>query len=319
MDPALYYRPSGRISPMVLPALLASIVGIWPFAWLYAWICDNIPFIYLDVFATLGYSIVAACFVYMAAAIGKARNPIIMGVLGWLFATIAWYVQWACWLNIVVHEHPADLPLEIAQANSMVFSVHPEWIFAFMASLLKHGAWTFRSLHVSGIISAICWVAEYVIIISFPIYLGYMVAGSPYCEGEQHRANEKEMKLRFKLIEDTAEFVRQAEAEPDALSHLLKRAHDDVHDHAKLTIWVCGEGEDCYATVENVTHTWKDGKRKEEETLVLRYLRISWQAAQVYLHKSAEIEKRQEERKAEKAKAAEEKAKKADDETAQSH
>jgi hypothetical protein len=167
-------------------------------------------------------------------------------------------------------------------------------------------------------------VVEYGLIIACPIWVGYSVAGSPYCEGELHRADEKKMKQKFKLIEDVAQFVQQAEAERDALEHLLKRMRSEDHHFAQLTVWICGEGEDGFASVENVVVKWEDGKRKTDETMILQYLRISWKAAQAFVEKSAEIEKHEAEAKAqaraEKAKAAaEEAAKKVDDGTAQPH
>ncbi|HXA47254.1 MAG TPA: hypothetical protein VNW52_06470 [Burkholderiaceae bacterium] len=284
MTSALYYKPSNKCSASLALALPLCVVAAYPFAWLYAWICYYIPEIIINFFASFGYAMVIAALVAVAAEVGNARNPWLMAVGAWVVGTAAWYLQWACWWNMVVHDAPRG-PLDPAEVSSISVAMHPRWMLEQMGYLYHRGAWEFHHVTISGGFDVVGWLAEYLLIVGIPIYLGYSIAASPYCEGTRRRAKSKEIPARLQFIKDCPTLVSRAELQPDALPQLLELALPLDDDYAHLTIEVCGVGEDNFASLDNVTVKWKDGKADKTTHHVFQYLRISYATATALIEK----------------------------------
>ena len=284
MASALYYKPSNKCSASLALALPVCVVVAFPFAWLYAWICYNIPEIIINVFATFGYAMVIAALVAAAAEVGNSRNPWLTAAGGWAVGTAAWYLQWACWWNMIVHDSPRG-SLDPAQVSSLSVAMHPRWMLEQMGYLYHRGAWEFHHVTISGGFDVAGWLAEYLFIVSIPIYLGYTIAASPYCEGTRRRAKSKEIPARLQFIKDCPTLVGRAGLQPDALTNLLQLASPLDDDYAHLTIDVCGVGEDNFASLDNISVKWKDGKPDKSTHHVFQYLRISYATAQTLIEK----------------------------------
>jgi len=300
-----YYQPSNKCSPMFAIYVLCCIGFAYPFAWLYAWLCDAVSDVFLDFLATMGFSFSLAILIAIAAEKGHSRNPLLTAFGGWLIATAAWYEQWACWWNFTVHQAPPAGGGGAANIDSVGIAMHPDWMLDQLQILYHRGAWNFDGFSISGIFAVGGWLLEYLLIISCPIFVGYFVAGKPYCEGKHQRAKTKEMPAHLQFVGDIAAFVKHAEAQPEALEHLLKPAAPSATNYSRLKVEVCGVGEDSFATVDNLSFKFENGKKEKSVDNVLTYLRIPFSVGQSMIEKWGETDKADRKKKANKTDKAE--------------
>jgi len=76
------YKPSGRFDALTIPAGLGlGLVGALGIGWLYQMAVDFIPFIYINLFLTIGFGIAIGGLVGFGARIGKCRNLLIASAL----------------------------------------------------------------------------------------------------------------------------------------------------------------------------------------------------------------------------------------------
>src|SRR5688572_11803570 len=68
------YEPSGRFGAALLPALLLCAAVGAGLAWVYQWLINLIPFIYVNLLLTLGFGFVLLTMVLTALRAGRNRN-----------------------------------------------------------------------------------------------------------------------------------------------------------------------------------------------------------------------------------------------------
>ncbi len=261
-----HYRPSGRLPlKALLLAGLFSLVAV-PAGWLYAWLTFHIPFVYLNFFITLGFAIVLACAASFAGEQGKARNKLLMGLVGLAIGLFGWYCQWSAWASMVGGDAAPGM-FDIARA--------PQALFAFAGNVYEEGVWTLKGATVNGFFLGLVWFIELIILAGIPALMGLSQAESPFCEATNSWAVKEELPARLAFIPDAKAVEAARDAQPDALLALLPEWDAQAPMFATLTLHACGDGKTVYMTVKNTTVTTKDGKDSTTDSTVITNLSIS--------------------------------------------
>jgi hypothetical protein len=248
-----FYRHSGKFSPHGLAlALIVPIAAGFPLGYVYACLIKWIPFIYLNVFITAGYGGVVGFLAGWMLRFGKVRNNTLAALCGLLAGISGLYLGWNGHIHAYFEDDPAFcLPTEILKA---------------MKHLYEHGSWSVKGETATGVILAIVWGVEALMIIGLSTLMSYvMISGTPFCERTGCWLDKE------KKISTLEPFTQPAQLEAfkagdfsSLFQARAKRAGASVF--GRLTIKHSPKCEEfCTVTVANVTVNM-DKKGKTTET-----------------------------------------------------
>ena len=158
----------GALMAIVAGAVAALVGGI-----LYAYIIAKCPLIYFCVLATLGFGALIGGAIALAFQIGKIRNNSLRHLLTFVFATIGIYCEWGATSKALGIE-----------GVTLLQGFQPTYVLGLMKFLYDNGSWGFGGGgSVSGIILAIFWIAEILMIYIAAFFISNSVADDlPFCE-----------------------------------------------------------------------------------------------------------------------------------------
>jgi hypothetical protein len=182
-----FYSPSGKfditLTPMsVIIIVLASLV----LSIIYVALQWFIPFIYLNVFITVGFGLGLAIAGYLAVRFAKIRNPYVGVLLGVAAGLAGLYSQWALYMSLMSQ---ADGNIAGVWAKTsfnlstyLLVLLHPSVLFQAMPALNEVGTFSIKSAQVSGILLWIVWLIEALIIVAIPVFATWSFAAAPFSE-----------------------------------------------------------------------------------------------------------------------------------------
>ncbi len=248
-----FYRHSGKFTPHGLAlALLVPIAAGFPLGYVYAYLIKWIPFIYLNVFITAGYGGVVGFIAGWMLKLGKVRNNPLAGLCGLLAGLTGIYLGW----NGHVHAYFEDAPIFCLPAE----------ILKGMGYLYEHGSWNLKGETVTGVILAIVWGVEALMIISLSTLVAYvMISGSPFDERTEGWLDQEKKISTMEPFTQLAQLEAFKAGDLSSLSQ-ARAKREGASTFGRLTIKHSPKCEEFFTvTVANVTVTIdKKGKITEK-------------------------------------------------------
>jgi hypothetical protein len=136
----------------------------------YAYFMRWVPFIYLNIFATIGYGALFGVLTGLLMKYGRVRNNAVTTITAAVVAFIALYCAW----NGHIHATFRDAPI-------LVF---PDEMLYGMKQLYRDGSWGMSAgAPVTGVLLALFWVGEAAVILGMAVFVAFrMISELPYCE-----------------------------------------------------------------------------------------------------------------------------------------
>jgi hypothetical protein len=269
-----YYQPSGRFPLKTL--LFTIIFGLiaLPLAWLYSWLTMHIPFVYINFFITLGFGLGLGLIATFVAYIGKARNPMLMGLVGLVIGITGWYVQWAAWSGSVAADFNLVPNGMTYSPGTIDFAMNPGLIFTLAQNVNEVGIWKIKGATINGFFLSAAWFFEFVIIVGLPFLLGRFKAQDPFCETSLTWAEKTELSKHFAYIGDKENFLKSVEASPGNLLAFLSEHSSNESDYAQLSLYRCKGSNESYVTITNKKIQMEKDKEKTSSETIAEYLAI---------------------------------------------
>jgi hypothetical protein len=253
MGPATHYEHSGKapLGGILLTLIVGTVAGVVLGA-IYGFLIEWSPFIYINLFITLGFSLGVAAAVASAAKLGKIRNATVVTVLALLVATLAYGVHWAIWISQMT-EAPMLSPKEVWEMISAINLIGPWSIFG----------WTPTGFSLWAI-----WGIEAAAILGISAISARGINDVPFCEATGRWATEVTLPLHFAPLSDTAEFNS-----PGSLLGALSPAEDDSAAYTTVSVSTVEESDLRCVSIESVTvETNKKGEEQTNKTNVVKNL-----------------------------------------------
>lgn len=266
-----YYRPSGKVSLLTLPSVAVVATLVFPLDWLYAWLTWEIPFVYINFLITFGFGLILGVATMTALDKGHCRNRTAACLGGMLIGLAGWYSQWGAWLHMVLAGR-GNIP------GWLTLCTHPGQLWSLLAYVNEVGVWSLRrsSENATGAWLDLFWGIECFILLGCPVLGAWLQAGAPYSETHRRWFAKETLTTRFAAVEDIPAFVSRLELDPrqaaEALGELASQPCD-ADRFARVDFHVCPGEEIAYLSLDNVTWSTRNGKRKEQRETVLSYLR----------------------------------------------
>jgi hypothetical protein len=175
----LYYKPSGEVTLAGLGAgLLGGLLVGLVLAFVYSYLIAYIPFIYLNILCTVGYTFALGFVIGWLLKSGKMRNPVVGVFAAVAVSLISYYFCWAIWLSAMLARSDVDI-------SALALATHPGALLDLILRVNEKGAWTLGrgGTPVTGVFLWVIWGAEALIVLVGPPLIAWGVLSSePFCE-----------------------------------------------------------------------------------------------------------------------------------------
>lgn len=259
-----FYRHSGKFGvhgPLIALAV-AAILGL-PLGILYGYLIKWIPFIYLNLFITIGYGCAFGFATSWLLRWAKVRNSAIALITGIAVGVIAWFLAWNGFVHAMLDDAPASISL--GQLRKL------------MGFLYENGSWglTRGGGAVTGIPLALVWFVEAVMIIGAAAMLSFAwISGTPFCETHLCWFDEERKIEKLDAIQSPEIRAALKAGDLSPLGSAAPRVPASGQ-FARLRLKHSKRcPDDCAVSIENVTVTTdKNGNPQEKtETLMTNLL-----------------------------------------------
>ncbi|MDR1664747.1 MAG: hypothetical protein LBR83_07500 [Clostridiales bacterium] len=271
-----YYRPSGGFSPVFFAYLLACGLLVVPVCYAYAHLVYYMPYIYLNILATVGCGFVMGLLVSGAMHLGKVRNSAIAVIAAVVFTAFAKYVQWVFYIPIAYLEF--DFLYNLSVSLDLFF--FPPDVIAFIKEINLYGVWSIgeSDTNVTGIFLYVIWACEFIIMLVVSVIMARNKSRNPFCdeEGRWFKFNKKSDERLLDVPEDLAAFKDALESgQTEALTGLLGVPLADANRYLRLSLYHLDGVDYGYIKVESVTVTADKRKRTTTKSeKLLEYLTV---------------------------------------------
>ncbi len=274
-----FYTPSGKFDATLTPAALFIIViSSLLLSIVYVALQWFIPFIYLNLFITIGFGIGLAVAGYYAVRFAKIRNPFVALILGVAAGLAGLYSQWALFVSLMSQADGSLAGVWVKTSFNLdtytAVLFHPSILFEYLPALNEVGTFSIKSAQVTGVFLWLVWFIEAAIIVGCPVFGMWGFGKAPFSEITGKWMDEKKWEGKLVPIDTT-----MVNKDTFKLSDLkVIDAADNSHDkyHAVVTLHHAEGDPNQYMTVENVAHSVDDkGNAKEDKTEVVTHLLVA--------------------------------------------
>jgi len=299
-----YYRPSGitpvpgAVATLVLSAVAGSLLGA-----VYAFVNHHDPWLYINVFLVVGFGFSLSWIVSLGVRKFRVRNVLVAAITGFLVFAAAWITHWFFYVSTVIVDLNTDSPYDAAAIVEIAFDLmrDPESTWELILELNREGLWSLAGssggeLAPQGIVLALLWSAEALVLCYFSVKKPWDEASRPYSERLDRWMDPQTAPAPVAFIENVDDF-KNAVSRNDysALTTPLPSAVDEENENTKYaTLDLYSDSFDSYVSVQNVSIKLKKKakgrakKRKEDVTKkeIIRYLKIPSEIARTILKES---------------------------------
>jgi hypothetical protein len=289
-----FYKPSGKFSPsFIFYFLLLSVVVLPILALIYAYCIWYIPFIYINLFITLGFGfLVGLCVNKLVIKKGKVRNPVLALTIGVLAGIIALYFHWSIWIDLVINAGESYgnkrigvtvSNIEFLQVFSLIFQ--PSVVFEYINSVNEFGTWGIRGATVSGAFLWVIWAIEFVMVVAVSSFLPYLEAKKPFSESTDSWYEETTLPA-YTFIENKEQLIEDINTNNHSgFDFLNKEVNVESDSHSVFTLYKSKSGKN-YLTIDNkMASLDSKGKTEFKSDEFVEYILIDSQLSQILLDK----------------------------------
>jgi hypothetical protein len=243
----------------VLTALAGGCAAGVVLGAVYALVNHHDPVIYLNVFLVLAAAWALGTAAAQGVRLGHIRNRAAGAFIGAVVFVAAYVSHWCVFLSTVIVNYSADVEsfdikaiLELAAE----FARNPGDTLRLIVRFNEAGTWSISgggssAVPVNGIVLALIWLAEAVILCYSSVRKPWIEAGKPYSERRSKWLDQKELPRHVELIENSEEFLNAlARNDFSALTKPLDETGKKYLRYASVTLYT--DSFDPYLSVQNV-------------------------------------------------------------------
>ncbi len=279
-----YYQASGKSSPISFILFIITLVTAIPvLALAYTYLIWYIPFIYINLFITVGFGFaVGIAISQLAIKMGKVRNSKIAIIFGFLGGLFALYFSWALWVDLVINagESYGNSKIGITTSNveflqALELVLQPDMLFNLISKINKTGTWGIQGGSVSGVFLTLIWIIELLIVLVISVIVPYLKANSPFCEIDNKWFSEKELPA-FNFIKNPKEMKANLEnANQNSFIGLEHITNFETESHSIFTLYSSEKGAS-FVTIINKRAKKNDKNEIEfKDNEFVEYISIS--------------------------------------------
>ncbi len=263
-----FYKPSGRFGAMTFPLLLlVGLVFLPTLAYIYAYLSNLIPLIYIKFLITFGYTYGAAMLLGLWVDYGKIRNGMVYFTGAIIALLIAYYVSWVAFFSIQ----------EGIRVDFLTLCTQPSGVKSLIDLYNTIGIETTSKGTTSttnGTMLYVVWFIEFAIMVFGPIFLSFASYRKPFSELNDKWFMENKLQGTFDFPNTTIEEVKMALENSD-YSHFDNAiaVNEEQPDFYRVSLFD-SDGDDDYITLKRVNITYEKGKKNESESNVVEHLRV---------------------------------------------
>lgn len=271
-----FYRPSGQVSALIVPTLIAALALALPGALAYAWVGARAPWL-LGVLTIWPFALWLGCMAKFSCIIAKVRNPLIMKEFGVVLACWAWAAQWVFWIVFMSYPDADSMPGSSILIPLADLFAEPLAPLRALEAALAEIDWGKDADE--AVVSVFCWLLELGILVVSTLMAGVVQARKPFCETSGRWAFAT--RLPFKFAADHVVSARShLVAHPDRLLVALVPAKSPKR-YAMVTLF---RGRDAAYLSVDVIESWLSGKRQTcKRDRLIQYCLVPESAADGFL------------------------------------
>lgn len=263
--PGKYYRHSGKFSPIgAVGTLLMGLLGAFLLSWVYGYVMDWNPFVYISVMAVVIYGFLLGGSVAIGLQVGKVRNTPLALLLTLVVALAGIYGAWIVWI--------------FAVSDQQLFLTAPADVLAAAQALAKTGVWSiFGSTPTESALHGFWLMEAFLILVCALAATYFFMTGNAFCETCQQWLEPGETLRVFQASESYGEIQRELELERLEVLDRLKPVSEGSDVFAELSAESCGQCKAFHLlTLKETTRTMDDeGKANDTCKDVMDRLVIS--------------------------------------------
>ena len=214
------YRPSGA-APVagVVMTLIAGIAAGVVMGAVYAFINHHNPIIYLNILLVFGFGWALGLVVAKGVSVFHIRNRVVAAVAGVIIFGVAYVAHWCVYIPTVLIDfdrNTSSFDVRLILETAVMFARYPMYILEWILRINESGVWSVTmpgsrtgGIEVSGLVLALVWLAEAVIIGYFAVKMPWEQAGEPYSERRQKWLTAKVLAAPIAFIENVEEFLNK--------------------------------------------------------------------------------------------------------------
>jgi hypothetical protein len=237
----------GPIYMLIIGAVCTLVLSA-----IYGYAIFYIPFIYLNLFITLGFGACVGFLVGYGGKIGKVRNSKLLLIFGLIFGIIAEYAGWVSWV--------------FAFSKQEVLVLYPFNILAVIKLVGHEGAWSIFGWTPTGAALFTIWGIEAIMIIGTSTLASWGVVGfTPFCEHCNRWVEDRNSITPLEPIVDPDNFKSQLEQGGDTVVKTLKKVESGKKAYTQLDLINCPGCEYSYYLSMKSINVEVDSKGKEKK------------------------------------------------------
>jgi hypothetical protein len=274
MKKQLHFQPTAAINPMgiVLYLLLMALTTIG-LGYIYSLLTIFFPFIYVNVFITIGYGLSIGYLSLLFFRISSVRDSqskfaltLFAGLSAWIFA----------WVTFIVYVLELNYPTFSTYLGHIPQILHPGFFFPTIAEFNQVGLWEIAGIELKGILLAVIWLIELAIIIGFPLLILKRSKPMPYSENFRKWYPCYTLQEKFNAIHNPDRVIQELADDP--VKVLQETVGGGAIFHAKAHVFYLPEEGAQYLTLENFK-VQRGQETSWKSQIAINALRISTQDA----------------------------------------
>ena len=266
----LVYQESGKVnSAKFLIAIIAAVAISILLGYVYVLIMMFIPIIYLNVLITIGLGILLGWIARAATRFSHNRNKRSQLLFAVLLGVLVTYFHYVAYLLYMMDGAVPSLSLYLSQLPWIV--MEPGSFFSFLSVVNELGPWSIFGLTFSGVLLALVWLLEALIIIGAPVLTVFGSDPYPYAESLGKWYPKFTLSEEFASISGTTSLINDLQADP--LKTIEELGMGTATRYSKIHVFYLPKAKDNYLTFEKVTIEDAE-KGNKDSVLVLNNYRI---------------------------------------------
>lgn len=262
---AVYYKPSGRFSPVGLATALGiGLVATFVASWIYGYTMAWIPLVYLNVLLVGGYGFAVGSILALGISMGKIRNVLVAVLLGLVVGLFALYCGWVTWIY--------------AMSSQELLVWDPLALGAGIVALGQEGVWTIKGSKPTGWFLYSFWIIEALIVLGLAVWMSYEASDTPFCEDCEEWMESEVVLGVFKPLGNPSELKRDLELEK--LDAAVSSLEPDPDPGERFTVVqaqscaACNKGHLLTILDRSITYD-KEGNAQSNDTKVVHRLIVA--------------------------------------------
>jgi hypothetical protein len=263
------------------PFLLAGMTGAVALAFVYQYLLEWIPLIYINFLVTLGLGLVLGSLGVVVVKSGSIRNALVAALFGILFAAAAisakYYFQYTSWISTITTAVMQENRIDSDQYDEVRKEVAARFDFAeHIKYRTEEGFDVGRpgrkgGMPIKGVLVFVVWLIELVAVGWFAVSLPMAAAGQPYSEKLASWANEEELIMTLPVTDpEMVEKIRSATSVEELLQIPIPKTDQSLQFAIYRVNSIPGEEmEDAYLSVDLVAYSTNAKGETEAKTVSL--------------------------------------------------